>query len=44
MLVGVLTRGTRLTGVLSSGGRSGPDSYVPIDVEEITVDDLFTPA
>lgn len=40
MLVGVLTRGTRLTGVLSSGGRSGPDSYVPIDVEDIVVDDL----
>lgn len=40
MLVGVLTRGTRLTGVLSSGGRSGPDSYVPIDVEDIVVDDV----
>ena len=41
MLVGVLTRGTRLTGVLSSGGRSGPDSYVPIDVDDIVVDDLI---
>ena len=41
MLVGELTRGTRLTGVLSSGGRSGPDSYVPIDVEDIVVDDLI---
>ena len=40
MLIGELTRGTRLTGVLSSGGRSGPDSYVPIDVEDIVVDDL----
>lgn len=40
MLIGELTRGTRLTGVLSSGGRSGPDSYVPLSVEEITVEDL----
>lgn len=40
MLIGELTRGTRLTGVLSSGGRSGPDSYVPLSVEEITVDDV----